>query len=145
MLTVVSRSNVKEGDRDFAWQLYSEEVAPFVSKFVTWIDSEERKKFNDSWPSWQNNILVLGDQPIGWFALIEDEKRVSIEQLFVIRKYQNKGLGGAVLDYLLEKHTSQRKEIQISVLKDSPSRHWISGRGFSMKGENKLVTNFVKN
>jgi GNAT superfamily N-acetyltransferase len=121
-------------DFDFAWKLYAESVRPLIEPHILrernehWVDKEEKARFSYIWDPAKVLIITCDSMPIGWLAIADSEDAIRIENFYIEKKYRNKGLGTAVLVWLV--HHYQKRPVTASVITSCPSRSLYERVGF---------------
>lgn len=82
-------------------------------------------------------IIKTSSQKIGMLKCLEERDFFDIKQLQVMPDYQGMGIGKQVLDIVLSKATSMKKEVRLKVLKQNPARYLYERNGFVITGEDE--------
>ncbi|PWK50746.1 GNAT family N-acetyltransferase [Pleionea mediterranea] len=81
-------------------------------------------------------LIVHHDEVIGTLKYREFDEKIEIMQLQIHPDYQSKGLGGKVLEQVLE--YSKPKYLELTVLKENRALNLYKKLGFSVFGEDQL-------
>ncbi|SHI95916.1 GNAT family N-acetyltransferase [Aquimarina spongiae] len=119
-------------DKDFLFDLRKQTMVEHLEKSGLFLSDEEHRKRVDK--SFENSFLILyQEHRAGLLKYEENEALLEVLQVQILPKYQNKGIGKQVLQYLFEKE----KIIQLKVLKDNPAKNLYARLGFITVGEDE--------
>jgi GNAT superfamily N-acetyltransferase len=112
---------VTQNDYCFYYYVRKETVREYIEKTYGW-DSKvqkenHRKYFNINMQN--KHIIELECKKIGLLNYIEEINCIEIDQLFILPKYQNKGIGSIILKEIINTGKNKNKPIILEVLKSN--------------------------
>jgi GNAT superfamily N-acetyltransferase len=131
-------------DFPFAWGLYRASVQALMEPHIVrernkaWIDADEERRFSTIWDPSKVLIIVYNANPIGWLSVDSSRDEVHLENFYIVEQYRNKGLGTAVLNWLVEQYKGQ--SLITSVIVGSRSRSLYDRAGFAEVGTRDFET-----
>jgi len=105
-------------DYQFGFDIKKTTLGEYIEK--TWGDWNEEEQLNFYKKEFviDNCFIVKNNNiNIGWLKIIETDEIVDINQLFILPEYQNKGIGGKILNDIMENGINNNKRINLQVLK----------------------------
>jgi len=80
------------------------------------------------------NIIYYKNDKVGTIKYVNQDKVIEILQIQIHPKFQGKGLGGAVIQNIL--NLANTKPVKLSVLKGNPAKKLYERLGFKVINEN---------
>lgn len=74
-------------------------------------------------------VLSEGDE-IGCIALIDEPSALTLEKIFILPSYQNRGVGTLLIKQIIERADASGKPIRLRVLRVNPARRLYERHGF---------------
>lgn len=99
-------------------------------------DSQHLERVKDHYHD--SKLILLDDEAIGILKLGNIENRLHIRQFQLLPKVQNKGIGGKVLDALIERAKQKGLDISLYVLKNNPAKSLYLRKGFNIVEQDRL-------
>jgi len=135
MTKVAESRAATPGDFEFAWSLYAKAVRQLIEPLImqqrneAWGDDKEKARFATIWDPAKALVLICDGAPIGWLSVAETDESVHLENFYIDETYRNKGLGTAVLSWLLTEY--KKRPFTTSVISGNRSRALYERVGFS--------------
>jgi GNAT superfamily N-acetyltransferase len=135
MTKVAETRTATPADFEFAWKLYAKSVRPLIEPHIlrerneAWKDDDEKSRFATIWDISKVLIITCDGAPIGWVSVEKTDNSVHIDNFYIDEIYRNKGLGSAVLSWLITQHTT--RPFTTSLIAGSPSRSLYERAGFA--------------
>ena len=85
-----------------------------------------------------SSLILLSNQPIGLLKLGQSQSKIHIRQFQILPKYQNQGLGGIILEQLIESAQKKDKALTLFVLKNNPAKRLYAKHGFQIEEEDDV-------
>ncbi|WP_299246934.1 GNAT family N-acetyltransferase [uncultured Aquimarina sp.] len=82
-------------------------------------------------------IIKQLDERVGLLKYIETKDSIEILQFQILPKYQGKGIGNYLLNYVIKLSESLNKNILLKVLKENPARYLYERNGFDIYDEDQ--------
>ncbi len=125
-LELKTRKCIKE-DYPFVFKIMKELIFPFVSKYFKPSKEMFDERFNEDYN--ERTILLGDDTEVGLYQLkIEDDVLV-VNGLFIIAKYQKKGIGKVLMDYF---ETLGYNKIILQVWDNNPAFNFYKKLGYKV-------------
>jgi hypothetical protein len=128
--------NVREARPDevqFAWPLYSEFVrknifndSPSRAARDRWNEANESNRFSEYWSKTGRYMIEIDDKVVGWMAAVETSGKITIENMFIVPEWQNKGIVERFMKEMTPVWRSKGLTIDVTLLKDGPTTAAIS-------------------
>lgn len=83
-------------------------------------------------------IIMLKDRQIGLIKLSKQIDKLHIRQLQILPNYQNKGIGGRVMQAVINKAKVLNLPITLNVLLNNPAKKFYLQHGFKVIAENDI-------
>lgn len=124
----------KDADSPFAWKLYSEVIGPMMEPHIRklrgmgWDPGVEEKLFSKIWDPKKVLIIEIDDGPIGWVSVDSGENAVRIENIYILGKYRDHGLGTHLVKWLFSQYKG--RPFAATIIDGSRSRKFFEALGF---------------
>lgn len=126
--------NVDNLDIPYLLELRKNTMTPHLKSAGMAIDENtllERVKFHfDS-----GKIVYHENEKIGFLKFEYEKEWIHLIQIQIDSKYQNRGFGKELLNYLVEESKSRKLKIRLEVLKCSPAKRLYDSYDFKIIGE----------
>ncbi|MFZ3325425.1 MAG: GNAT family N-acetyltransferase [Methylocella sp.] len=135
MTKVAGTRAATDADFEFAWAVYAKAVKPLMEPHIArvrkepWVDAEEKRRFSTLWNPAKSLVITCDGVPIGWLSVAESTECVHVENFYIDENYRNKGLGTAVLSWLVSSH--KMRPFTTSFITGSPSHSLYERLGFA--------------
>jgi len=122
-----------EEERKWLFDLHERTMKEYVEKVYGW-DVEREKVYFDNSVLFERYHLILDEQgeKIGAINFYHKENSIKINRIEVLPDYQNKGIGSAVLDHIIEKAKKENRNIELRVFKINPAFRLYERKGFKI-------------
>jgi len=122
-----------KNDKDWLFDLHKKTMKEYVDKVYGW-DFEREKSYFDNNVSFERYHLILDKQgeKVGAINFYQKDNVIKINRIEVLANYQNKGIGSAVLDGIIEKAKNENRNVELRVFKINPAHRLYSRKGFKM-------------
>jgi len=118
MLDSVEIKPVTNEDFQFGYDIKKETLKEYIEKtWAKWDDEKQMEYYRNSFEVDNNFIVKFFENKIGWLNIIETESNIDINQIFILPKYQNKGIGGKIIKDIMDKGINNNKVLNLQVLK----------------------------
>jgi ribosomal protein S18 acetylase RimI-like enzyme len=135
MTGTISLRPASSRDYGFALDLYLETMQPFTSEFIAWNEAKQRESVARNWNAANTRIIFAGRRKIGWMQIQEKPSEIFLQQFFIAPDQQRRGIGTAVLDFLVPVWNAAGKPVTLTVLRNNPARRLYERFGFLVAGE----------
>lgn len=139
MLLAVEKAT--PNDVDFAWGLYRDfivtniyEKHQIAKPLDKWI-AEEEDSFKQQWEGNESYLISIDNESVGWLSSATAGEKVTIENVFIVEQWQNKGIGEKIIEQITPQLRSAGKVVEIPVLIGTKTsagiERTLSGLGYS--------------
>ncbi|MCB1057052.1 MAG: GNAT family N-acetyltransferase [Acidobacteria bacterium] len=140
MSTEIERRAITDDDLPFLSRLYAstreEELAP-----LPWSDEQKRvfleQQFNaqhvfyqQQFPDAVFDVLLVGGEPAGRLYLVRWTREIRIVDIALLPEFRGRGLGGGLLEGILDEGRREGKKVSIHVERNNPAMHLYRRLGF---------------
>jgi ribosomal protein S18 acetylase RimI-like enzyme len=127
-----------ESDRDWAYALKSEAYRDVVERqFGPWDEKFQQTLFAKRWNPATSMVIILGEDPVGLFSVERKGRDIHLDEIQVACRWQNRGIGTAVVQRLIEESESSVGRISLQVLIQNTRAAKLYERlGFRVVGDN---------
>jgi GNAT superfamily N-acetyltransferase len=127
-------------DESFLFELYGstrkEEMAAWgwdpeqEQMFLTLQFTAQRRNYDIAFPNAEHQIIMLDGRPIGRVLVERSEFEHRGVDIALLREHRNAGIGGELVQELLDEAARAGKPFRISVVKTNPALHLYKRLGF---------------
>ena len=119
-------------DRDKQWlfDLHKKTMKQYVDAVYGWNEQREKEYFEDQSNFAGYHAILQDDERVGAINYYNDKNVVRIYRIEVLPDYQNKGIGSAILDKMIERSRKKHKNIELRVFKINPAHRLYLRKGF---------------
>jgi GNAT superfamily N-acetyltransferase len=121
----------------FARQMYYETMRWISERLFGWDQAREDEKFAQQFKLDEVEIVVVDGRDAGWLQTQNDQRAITLGQLYVTPALQRRGIGTEVLGRVLERARRERKAVILSVAKINPARRLYERHGFHTTHEDR--------
>jgi len=123
-------------DLDWAYGLFKQAVHGFVEELAgAWTETGAYEFFSEGFCRWPIQILMHDGAPVGFFGIIEEENRVTVQRMYLAPAWRSAGLGGWIIGEALKKAHEAQKPFETEVLvNNKPALAFYKHRGFVIVG-----------
>ena len=117
----ISIRPANKNDYSFSYYVRKETMKEYIEKMYGWnkkIEKENHRKYYSMTMNGKN-IIELDNKKIGLFWYGEEQDFIEINQIFILPKYQNKGIGGKIIIEIINTGKIKNKSIILGVLKSN--------------------------
>ncbi len=116
-LPEIIRRRATSGDEQFMRVLHKATSRDLVIRqFGEWDDETQASLFSKRWVPGKFEILEIGGEAIGCICAVNHPDYLLLEQILVLPKYQNLGIGSSVIIEEIAKAQDQKKPVRLQVL-----------------------------
>ena len=104
-------------DADWLFTVRRETMRAYVeSAFGIWDDAAQRERFDRSIEIANMQVIMVGRQPAGLLHIERERERAFLANIQILPKFQNKGLGTAVIRSVLAEARQSGRTVTLQVL-----------------------------
>ncbi len=144
----VSLRTFRPEDQEFLFKLYAATRQQEVSAWG-WSSAQQeaflRMQFNAQQQSYgmtyagaEHQIVTFEDNPIGRIMVLRGREAALLVDISLISEYRGRGIGGGLLQNLIERCNQDKVAVRLQVLKTNPAQRLYERLGFRKIGEDDL-------
>jgi ribosomal protein S18 acetylase RimI-like enzyme len=99
-------------------------------QFVDMQFAAQKQHYEQAYPSCDFLVIELDGESIGRLYIDRDETDIYIIDIALLPEHRRRGVGGMLLEEILEEGRTTGKKVQIYVEHDNPARHLYDRLGF---------------
>ncbi len=122
-------------DAEFLYRLHRAAMQEYVQQTWGWEEEWQQRYFQEHFDPAASQVVQLGGLDVGVVSIVEQPDRVFIGGIEILPKYQNRGIGTAILRGALDRARRLGKPVALQVLKVNPARALYERLGFTVRGE----------
>ena len=130
-----------QDDYDFMKRVGHDGLRPHVEAYRTWNQDIEDEGFRQIFDPHRQSIVVAEGVDAGYVHLVEDAEGLWIAGIYLDGPHRARGLGGAVLNQLVDQAHLEGLPIRLRVHKTNPAVTLYQRYGFQVETESE--TQFV--
>ena len=127
---------ITEQDYDFIYQVKKDAYRKYVElNFGVWDEEQQQEFFKKFIEAYKEGayIITFKGMDIGFYNESQTDSIYEIGNICIFPEYQNRGIGTAILQDVIEKHG--HKEIHLQYFKQNPVGRLYERLGFEKCGE----------
>jgi ribosomal protein S18 acetylase RimI-like enzyme len=126
----------EHSDYEFARQLYLATMKSLLSQLGAWDREEFEKRIRESFRPDEFQIIVHGNENIGFLHLIETATDIKIAQIHLTHPYRRRGIGSKILTQIIGRADAEHKTMSLSAPRNNPAIHLYKRLGFTISMDN---------
>lgn len=127
----------KEDDIPYLLDLREKTMNPHLKLAgMPWDKSSNLQRINYHFDS--GKIVYYNGEKIGFLKYTFETDYIHLIQIQVLPKFQNRGFGKRLLEFVKERALESNSSVRLEVLKNSPAKKLYEGFGFKIINEDKF-------
>ena len=125
-------------DFDFLFNLKKENFKWYVDKIWGWKDDEQKERLQKDLENHlaHKRIILVDDKSVGVYVVhITKEGDLFINEISILKEYQNKGIGRKILEEQLKENHRKGIRTILQVFKGNSAKKSYEQLGFKVYGE----------
>lgn len=130
--------NCTVNDFDFLFELKKQNFKWYVDKIWGWKDDEQKERLKQDLEEHLSHkrIILIDNKVVGVYAVhITENGDLFINEISILREYQNKGIERKILEKQLKENQSKGIRTILQVFKDNPAKSLYEKLGFKVYEE----------
>ena len=127
----------KENDESFVNELTRRVMREYVEE--TWESEKEQERYyalNEFCRS-TTQIIQFKGIDVGRISVTRTKERFVIDGIHILAEFQGKGIGGRVMQMVLDEANEAGVSVELKLLKNNPSKKLYERLGFHVCGEDR--------
>lgn len=125
-------SPASDADYEFSYQVKKAAEGDLIRKVFGWNEAFQRGFHLKEWLEKRPHIIRYDGVSIGTISVQDIDGSIEIGQFFILPKYQNKGVGSAVLHRVLQRADEEGLPVRLAYLNGSRVASLYSRNGFEL-------------
>jgi GNAT superfamily N-acetyltransferase len=131
-------------DSDFAYETKKVAFRPYVEMVWGWDEAEQRQMHERRFADQVFQVIELSGTDIGILVVVPEPNCLKVNQLFILPKYQGKGIGEICMMKIIAESKRNNIPIRLRVLKvNTRAASFYHRLGFVETGENDTHTHIM--
>ena len=122
--------NAKAEDLEFLWNLHKATMKSYVDEVWGWDEEFQREYFSNRFEPSNIELIIYESARIGAIEVRDREKELFIANLEILPRFQNRGVGSAILKRLIKDSGNRQESLTLQVLKGNPAKRLYKRFGF---------------
>jgi GNAT superfamily N-acetyltransferase len=119
---------------DYLDRLYARNMKEYVERVSSWDPDMFRQEFDPE----EVEIIEVDGRIAGFIRRVYQPEEIYLAEVQIERRYQNQGLGTAVLLDIIDEAESVGKKLTLRVLKGNPAEAFYRRNGFEVCAETDI-------
>lgn len=102
-----------------------------IATWGVWNEERVRVESIEDARSPNARVVMFDDEPVGVLTVESHDDHLQLEQLYLLPKYQQRGVGRALVEGLIAQAKRRRLPLRLRVLAVNPAQHFYEHLGFS--------------
>ncbi|UOB15964.1 GNAT family N-acetyltransferase [Abyssalbus ytuae] len=115
--TNLTLRRAKYEDWELTYQLKKEGLKSYIEKVWGWNENDQVKFHQKTFTPGRTQIIEFKNKGIGYITTQVSGSEIYIENLIIGAKFQNKGLGTKLMNWMIDKAEKENKTVGLKVLK----------------------------
>ena len=135
----------EEADFEFAFEAKRQALGPHVEARWGWDDLFQRELHRKRWSERPWSLIAFADEKVGTVSIARTATHIQFGEFYVLSRFQNQGIGTAVLQAVARGADADGLPIRLEYLKNNPVGSLYKRHGFVLVTENDSHYFLVRN
>ncbi len=125
-------------DFDFLFMLKKQNFKKYVDNIWGWNDEVQKARLKEDLDKHlqHKHIIIIDNKMVGVYAWhITEEGNFFINEINIIKEYQNKGIGSNIIKNTLDENRKNKVRTILQIFKDNPAKILYERLGFKVYSE----------
>jgi ribosomal protein S18 acetylase RimI-like enzyme len=137
MTSRVSLRPSRPDDYNFALDLYLESTRKLLIELGRWDENRVVARFKKGYKPDEVQVIRSGGADIGWIQTSNSADELHLDQLHLIDRFRNRGIGTSLIQGLLDRARRAGKTVGLNVIRGNPAIALYRRLGFRIAGEDE--------
>ena len=106
-----------DNDSSFFYDVKKTVLKDYIEKIWGWDEDFQLRFHTENYHVNETSIIKIGEDAVGTVEIKENAESIFISGLYLLPAYQNKKIGSAIIQQMLDKATKENKCVELEVLK----------------------------
>ena len=120
----------RRGDYEFAAALYLQSTRPLLIALGRWNQRQVVARFRRAFRPEHGYVIRSHGADIGWMQVTENGRRYHVQQLHLVERFRNRGIGRRLLQHLMNRARDRRKFVALNVIQGNRAAGLYQRLGF---------------
>ena len=117
MIENINFRPAKQKDYSFGFFVIKETIKEYIEKTWGWNTIIQKNYYRKNFTVKNQYIIEMDKMKIGWLKYDENIDKIEIDKIFILPKYQNRGIGSKILAKIIDIGKNKKIPIELQVLK----------------------------
>jgi ribosomal protein S18 acetylase RimI-like enzyme len=127
----------KLGDYEFALALYLESTGRHLAALGRWDKARAIGRFRQAFKPQHAQVIRCDGHDIGWLQISESADGFHLQQLHIVARFRNRGIGTRLIEALLDRARTQGRPVVLNVVRGNPAISLYHRLGFRTVGRDE--------
>lgn len=125
-------------DYEFVFNIIKITMKDYIEEIRGWDEGLEHLFFKEEMSEEDNYVIKVDNERIAYLSLDKTADNIEIENLLILPKYQNKGIGTRIIKDLIRECKLKEKNLSLKAFKiNEKANKFYTALGFNLVGEDK--------
>ncbi len=131
-------------DYEFIFYIIKLTLKEYIDSLWGWNEDVEHLFFKEEMTEENAFIIKVDNERIGYLSLLRKKDEVEVENLLLLPKFQNKGLGRGIIKNLIEECRKEEKKLVLKTFKaNKRANKFYRKLGFDLIEENEDYYKYI--
>ncbi len=135
--SLITFDAVTESDFDALVQVRIDAMRESLERLGRFDPARARDRLRKTFAPASTEWILVGGERAGFYAMRKVDDHFSLDHLYVIPRFQRRGIGSHVMDRLKARATGERVMIVVGALRGSDSNRFYLREGFTKTSEDE--------
>ncbi len=136
-MPAISSRPPRTGDFDFALNLYLDSMRRLLAALGRWDEPRVRARFRELFKPEEVEVICSDGEDIGFTQVSESNDGLCLEQLHIIARFRNRGIGTHLIRALQHRSRDLGVPLGLNVIRGNPAILLYRRLGFRIVGEDE--------
>lgn len=123
-------------DYEFVFNIIKITMKDYIEEIRGWDEGLEHLFFKEEMSEEDNYVIKVDNERIAYLSLDKTADNIGIENLLILPKYQNKGIGTRIIKDLIRECKLKEKNLSLKAFKiNEKANKFYTALGFNLVGE----------
>src|SRR5205085_11100574 len=123
-------------DLQLSYDIRKNALQEYITQTWGWDEDWQWKYHLEDFDTSIMQIIEKDDEPAGSLELVDEDNSIRVTDIYIIDKFQSKGIGEDIMKKIIEKAAEEKKDVTLQVLKvNDKAQEFYKRLGFIQTGE----------
>ena len=125
-------------DLGFIFNTYKATMKAYIEAITEWDEFAQRQHYEATFSVKDFQIVQFDAEDVGVLSLLDLDTYTFLARIEILPDYQNRGLGSAILRWLIQDAKKHKKPIMLRVYKNNPAQHLYRRLGWQVVSQDDI-------